>query len=245
MNILKQIWTLILYEQNLNIDDIFEIAGDEFHYLINVLRLKFNDSIAITNGIGTKGHAVIHAIHKKSCEIKISDTSYTAQRAKHIHLLLAQLKPTALEEAIFSASEIGVNSIHVFRSELVGSKQEIKREKLQKISNEAMRISKSAYSAKIFQHKNILDCMILLQTTHKNTYFLFCDENATQNILDIKMNPQFETICPIIGPEASFSSKEREILAKFDNCFPVTLGTHILRAQTAVICASFAALKYV
>lgn len=239
MSFLKQKWTLILYQQQLHANDKICITDDELHYLVHVLRLKKNDVIEVTNGIGTKGFGKISHISKKDCLIDINEINIIPKPKHRVHLILAQLKQTALEESIFSASELGVDTVHLFPSDKSVSNQPIKLEKLQKISNEAIRISKSAYSATIAQYKNLNACLDSVKQNLKQPLFLFCDETATTHIKNFHLSETICDICVVIGPEGSFSLNERTVILEQANCMPVSLGTRILRAQTAVICATF------
>lgn len=241
MSFLKQIWTIVLYEQNLNLNDEISITGDEFYYITTVLRLNSDDIVEIVNGMGVKARAIIYKIHKKSCDIRVIELMFIEQKKRFIHLCLAQLKPSALEDGVFVASELGIDFIHLFPTEKSMSKQPIKLEKLQKLSNEAMRISKSAYSAKIIQYQNLDNCLVTLQQKLTTPCFLFCDETAKNPIVKFIPDSTIENICLLIGPEGSFSIQERSIILNLVNCSAVSLGSHILRAQTSIACAGFVA----
>lgn len=241
MSFLKQLWTIVLYEQNLNLNDEISIIGDEFYYITTVLRLKCDDIVEISNGIGVKASAVICKIDKKSCDVRVIDVIFIEQRKRFVHLCLAQLKPSALEEGVFVASELGIDFIHLFPAEKSALKQPIKLEKLQKLSNEAMRISKSAYSARVTQYRNLADCLASIQQKCQNACFLFCDETAKNPIVQFTPNSTIENICLLIGPEGSFSIQERSAILNLTACYPVSLGSHILRAQTSIACAGFVA----
>lgn len=242
MSILKQSWTLVLYEQEFNLNDTISVTEDDYHYLTHVLRLKINDSIELSNGIGSKAFGKILGFRKNKCDILITHVTCVEHSKTNVHLMLAHLKPTALEESVFVASELGVSAIHLFRSERSISKQTIKIEKLQKISNEAIRISKSAYSAKVFQHTDMVTCIFNLQKNLNKVCFLFCDEESKTSLINFREYRKFENICVIVGPEASFSLKERAEILKLQNCYAVSLGDHILRAPTAITCACFVVL---
>lgn len=242
MSILKQTWTIVLYERPLHLHDTVLISGDEFHYLINVLRFKTNDTVAVSNGAGIKATGMITTLRKKECEVHITQLSYIPPAKPHRHLILAQLKQSALEEAVCAASEIGIHAIHIFPSERTFSKQPVKLEKLQRISNEAIRISKSAYGASIHVYNSLDECVHTLQKEWDKICFLFCDEDSQTPILEFtsKKYEHMTAICPIVGPEASFSLQERQKILNLPGCFSVSLGQNILKAQTAVACASFA-----
>lgn len=242
----KQIWTVIVEQNNFKSNENIIIKGDEFHYLVNVLRLKVGDKIEITNCEGYKCLAEIIEINKK--EIHLVTLSMTLQKPNQpeVHLYLALPKPSTLEDVVASVSEMGLDEVHVFRSERCVSKAPVKVEKLQRISNEALRISKSAYSTAIFSYENMKEMFDKQKILLESGLNLFCDEahvyenkvtNALLKILQEKFNST-QHINIFIGPEASFSEREREfILKNLKDCYSVSLGNNILRVPNAVLSA--------
>jgi 16S rRNA (uracil1498-N3)-methyltransferase len=245
MTIQKQTWTILCKEKNLNENEIICIDNEEFHYLSNVLRLKLEDKVEITNCHGEKGIGIISFINKKEAKIKIEKVEINHQEKPYIHLYLGLPKPSTLEETISSLSEMGLHELHIFRTEKCVSKAPIKLDKLKRISDEATRISKSSFSTKIFYYENIHELF-----NNRKLYFeiglnLFCDEshvhekkiaNSLLNVFQAKFNSQ-EYINLFVGPEASFSEKERDYIFKNLNCDPVSLGHNILRVPNAVYSA--------
>lgn len=243
----KQVWTIIDLAGEFIPETEIIIEGDEFHYLANVLRLKVGDEIEINNCQGIKASAKVIMITKKEAKCLILQRYQMQKMYPEIHLYLALPKPSTLEEIVASVSEMGLDEIHIFRTAKCSSKAPVKLEKIQRIANEAVRISKSAYSAKVFSYENMSDFYKKRRTDLENGLNLFCDEsdfgaNKIMNLL-LEEFTQKKDIHLIIGPEASFSSVERDFIYKSFNCFPVLLGNNILRVPTAVYSALALALQ--
>lgn len=157
-----------------------------------------------------------------------------------IKLWLAMPKPSTLEEVVATASELGVSEIHIFKSDKCAVKSELKKEKLQRISDEAVRISKSTFSAKIFEQPGLNS---LVDFSADSAVTLFCDEshvyenkitNSLFQVLQEKFHLNIQDIHILVGPEASFSDQERQFILETLHAIPVSLGWNILRVPTAV-----------
>ena len=72
---------------------------------------------------------------------------------------------------------------------------------------------------------------------------VFCDEsdiNLPSIYDELKSNlNNYSKWSVIIGPEGGFSSEERELIKKQKNVLRVTLGSRILRSDTAAISSLF------
>ena len=245
MTIQKQLWTILVEQDEFISNTAVTLKEDELHYIANVLRLKVGDDVEITNCRGLKCLAKIEVFTKKEAKLVILNVLTQKKTSPEIHLYLALPKPSTLEEVIASVSEMGLDEIHIFRSEKCASKAPVKLEKLERISNEAVRISKSAFSTKVFSYETMQDVFLKRKLQLENGLNLFCDEshvyenkvtNSLLKILQEKFNPQ-QNINIFIGPEASFSSIERDFIFNHLNCCAVSLGDNILRVPNAVYSA--------
>ncbi len=253
MSIQKQSWTIISNNLEKN-SDFVSIKDDEYHYAFHVLRIKEGDKVEITNCQGLKAEGVVVSANKKDLSIHIQKVySYQLPRPE-INLWLAIPKPTTLDEVIANSSEMGASHIHIFKSDKAASKAPLKIEKARQLSNEATRISKSSYASKIFYYeslKNFYDQHIL--TSKSKKLVLFCDEchvyegkikNSIFTEIQSHFKKDIDEICILIGPEASFSEKEREFIQKNLNCVPVSLGNNILRVPNASASALGVAINF-
>ncbi len=256
MSTQKQVWTII-YDSTLLSFPVYPqgatgesskhmqsivITDEEYHYIAKVLRLQAGDEIDITNCQGVKSFGKIESITKKEVKVHILNSSLQDKFLPEIHLYLAMPKPSTLDEVVSAASEMGVDEIHIFRTEKCASKAPIKLDKLERMSKEAVRVSKSAFSAKVFYYNSLEELITKRKSYLSSGLNLFCDEshiyeNKIQNsllkIAQEKMTKQ-KPVHLIIGPEASFSDAEREFIHKNIECSDVSLGNNILRVPNAV-----------
>ncbi|KAB8028131.1 RsmE family RNA methyltransferase [Fluviispira multicolorata] len=246
MSIQKQTWTLIQVDLCKNQTEII-LKDEEHHYVFHVLRLKEGDSVELTNCNGLTAIGNIISINKKSITIEIKNYSEHKKNSPIIHLWLAYPKPATLEEVVASASELGADHIHIFKADKSAVKSAIKIEKITKISQEAVRISKSAYAANISCYNNLNEFYQKnIEQNERKRLILFCDEshvyegkikNSIYTIIREQYKNSTEEICILIGPEASFSDMERSFIYEKITTHAVSLGNNILRVPNAVISA--------
>ncbi|MBE9532126.1 MAG: RsmE family RNA methyltransferase, partial [Proteobacteria bacterium] len=101
-----------------------KLTGDEFHHLKNVLRLKADEKIEVINGTGLLAFALIDKIDRHSARLIIEETptkDLSAESPINITLLQGVLKRTT-EEAVTSATVLGVAEVRLFTSEFTAAK---------------------------------------------------------------------------------------------------------------------------
>ena len=84
---------------------------------------------------------------------------------------------------------------------------------------------------------------IILKELPDDRALVFCDESDTNlpSIYDeMRLNlNNYSKWSVIIGPEGGFNNEERELIKKQKNVLRVTLGSRILRSDTAAISSLF------
>jgi 16S rRNA (uracil1498-N3)-methyltransferase len=243
VSIEKQIWTFLAYQNDFPVNSLVKITEDEFRYLSSVLRLNVGEKIQLTNTCGLKALAKIESLSKKEALVTILENQIEDLSEHQIILCIGLPKPSTCEDLVSSLSEMGLSEVHFFRTEKCASKAPVKLEKLQKISNEAVRVSKSAWSTKVFFYESKEEMVSKKKDYFKNSLNLFCDEShiyenkVTNNLLNIlSINKKAcKSISVFIGPEASFTQSEREWLEKSMKMSSVSLGNNILRVPNAAI----------
>lgn len=253
MSLHKQLWTIICKNLEFN-SKLLTIIEHEHHYMYHVLRLKEGEVVNITNCQGLKANGIILTANKKEILIEVEKICLAEKLKPEINLWIAMPKPTTLNEVIANSSEMGVSNIHIFKSEKSISKAQLKIEKLQQLSDESTRVSKSAYAAKIHNYESLENfySQHILKTKSIKLVF-FCDEshvyeNKIQNSIFREIqrcfNHDVQEICVLIGPEASFTAKEREFIQNNINCVSVSLGNNILRVPNAVLSSIGVAINF-
>lgn len=86
-------------------------------HLVQVLRARPGDEVAVFDGHGSEYLAHVETPDKRSCELRLSRLLRSEPPPKHrLHLLQAAIK-SGLEGVIQQATELGVTDITIFRAE--------------------------------------------------------------------------------------------------------------------------------
>jgi 16S rRNA (uracil1498-N3)-methyltransferase len=253
MSVEKQSWRLLVDSlAGVSLGRQVELSEDEHHYALHVLRLEAGVTVELGDGCGGVADATLVRCDKKSAVAEVTNIRRERRFASRITLILAQPKPSTLEEVVTLASEMGVARVVVFRGERTHGKQHIKVEKLERLAKEALRVTKGFRAPEI----------ALVETAESTSSecaragaLFLCDEgplyaearsderlNDLRSALDSAVQAGARDVGLIVGPEASLSSEER---ARFRalGALPVSLGPLVLRVPTAVAYAAGVALS--
>jgi 16S rRNA (uracil1498-N3)-methyltransferase len=230
-------------------EELLGISENEHHYIKNVLRLRPGETVEICDGKGLIAKATFEQSEKQRSIFKISSRDSVSPLHNQVIVVVGTPKPSALDELVSLTSEIGVSEIHFVRTERSQNKQEIRTDRLSRLAREALRISKSAWEPQIVLHEDLQKTKALAESA---TLFL-CDESPLYegkgNILNhlashLARSGIAGRVVIFIGPEASFSDKERHFLKEDLGATPVSLGPNILRTPTAAVYAVAVALAH-
>ena len=222
------------------------IDSPESHHIIHVKRLKIGDSIIVFNGTGDEFEAEIEDIEDNRVNVRINQQrTISKENIVEIDIAFAIPKGKRSHLLIQKCTELGVHKlipINYARS-VVKLKDDcsVKIEKWQKIAIEA---SKQCGRNTITEIGNVVDFDNILNTSDSYDLPLFaCSQSDSDNLKNtLQEHPKPNNILSFIGPEGGFTTNEIE-MAKRAGCKFVSLGSQILRVETAAIAVS-AILSY-
>jgi len=213
------------------------ISGEDVSHLATVLRMKPGDSLVLCDGIGTD--YLVTIVHIGRTEIGAEIVSQSKRDIASPRIILGQGLPKSdkMDFIVQKATELGVSSIVPIVTErtIVKVKDEEKRiTRWGKIAREAAMQSNRPDIPVVenIQHfAKYLDKIVV----DPGTLLLFPWEEATMPIKDVlRGKSDMKRIVVLIGPEGGFSVSESG-LAQQKGFHPVSLGTNILRTETAAI----------
>lgn len=215
--------------------DIYEIVGPEVKH-IQVLRHNIGDEIIVNDSI-----CKISKMTRDSIVLEyIKDAPIIGVPNTEVTLYIAFLKSEKMDFLVQKAVEIGVKRIVPFFSSNVivklDEKDRVKRKlKLQKIADEACKQCGRMDTVII---EDFIFFNELVNNIREEERVLFAYE-ASRDSLRYEMNNMKECAVKkvgiIIGAEGGFTSKEADALKQVPNVSCVSLGTRILRAETAAL----------
>ncbi len=217
-------------------DNNIVIHGSEVKH-IQVLRHNIGDEIIINEFI-----CKILKIEREHIVLeKIAISPRIGEPNINLNLYMAMLKGNKMDFVVQKAVELGVKQITPFMSKNVVVKlddklKSKKQEKFQKIADEACK--QCGRSDKVIVN-NILEFNELFQSISSKSITIFAyekeDNKTLKDILSTCDTFNVKDIAIIVGAEGGFTEGEADALKFTENVECISLGTRILRAETAAI----------
>lgn len=231
---------------------VLSLDEEESRFASSVLRLKEGELVEIADGRGWIGQGRISLIRKKNIDIALENKRFY-ERKDRLRLAVVGLpKPGALDEVVQNCVEAGIDELIFFRADKSTTKQEFKPDKLKKQIAELSRISKSPWLMEVSLAPGLAQAIEKCEqlNSHQTIDFFVCDERpahgdgrlSSRHLLRALENSKSQSWASVIGPEASFSLAEYELLERLvaeKRSEFVGLGPRILRTPAAVAAASW------
>uniref|UniRef100_Q3AU46 Ribosomal RNA small subunit methyltransferase E n=1 Tax=Chlorobium chlorochromatii (strain CaD3) TaxID=340177 RepID=Q3AU46_CHLCH len=211
------------------------IEGEEFHHLVRVLRKREGELILVTDGNGLRCEVRIASISKHDVQGEIISTTTIEPPSTRVTVALSLLKnPQRFEWFLEKATELGISTIipMVTARTVVQPSNDRVHNKLKRwrtIVLSAARQSKRYYLPQVVEPQRFSD--VLNRSGYDERCMPF--EAATSSPT---LHCAGKNILFLIGGEGGFSAEEVQ-QAEATGCRTMSLGTTILRAETAALFA--------
>ncbi len=208
---------------------LVSLPDETVRHILTVLRMRENESIALTDGRGIRATAVISSISKKNCEVRIESTHFQERPGSHIVLAVSLLKnANRFEWMLEKVTELGVGAIVPLLCHRT-ERQHFRADRMKNILISAMLQSQQSWLPELSDPETISS--FFKREMHLK-YIAHCLPGAEYRL---KISDAIITGI-MIGPEGDFSPEE--IKDALDHGFlPVTLGANRLRSETAAVAA--------
>ena len=237
-------------------EGFFELPHDEAGHAVRVLRMKEDDELTLTDGLGTFYDGRITLASPKHCQFCI-ERKYPDVKLWNgsIHIAIAPTKNMdRMEWVVEKMTEIGVDDISLINC-TNSERKVVKTERLEKIVVSAMKQSHKAFKPNVHELKSfkhfisqpfegqrfIAHCYKPDDIEQHNTEIQQKNESglnihlSDRNFLGDLLHPDKSTIV-LIGPEGDFTIDEVR-LAIHEGFIPISLGESRLRTETAALVA--------
>lgn len=222
---LSRIYTTSLISENHTI----LIENEDFHYLSSVIRLRKHDKFRLFNSVDGEFIAQVKQLNRSSIIVQIEEKIREIVKDKKLILALAIIKHDRIIEAIKAAVQIGVTEIIPIISERTQYKK-IAHPKLEKVIINSVEQSERLMLPSLLPEITLEDFCKMKRITQ----IIFACESAVEEnkISCIKID---ETPALLIGPEGGFSDNEIDMVKNYKHVYAVSLGSNVLRSETAAI----------
>jgi len=213
---------------------LITLDEDTSKHVVQVLRMKADEQLLLTDGKGNLFTCVITDNHKKKCAVKILDTKHKLQGARKISIAISLLKsPNRFEWFLEKATELGVTEIIPLICERT-EKLRFRGDRMKNILISAILQSQQVWIPEM--REPVVFDRIVNGSHHAQKFIAHCANDAKVDLAEA-INSATDSQIILIGPEGDFTKKEIEH-AVHHHFVAVTLGETRLRTETAGIVAA-------
>jgi 16S rRNA (uracil1498-N3)-methyltransferase len=206
-----------------------QLSAAEFHHATHVLRVKAGDTVGVFDGRGHEAQCRIEA----SGKLTILTQSNTPPLPCRITLAQAVPKKT-MDLIVQKATELGVAGIVPMISERTIKRPGTSPERWHEIALEACKQSGNNWLPEISAPQPVFD--FLNASGAFDLKLIASLQPDAKRLKEILGNIRPASVLVMIGPEGDFTPSE-SAAAKTAGCLPLSLGSLVLRAETAAVYA--------
>lgn len=214
------------------------LEEDSSKHITQVLRMKNDDRLLLTDGKGRKATAVIIDDHRKKTTVQILEWMHEEEKVPRISIAISLIKnPSRFEWFLEKATELGINEIIPLLCERT-EKERFRFDRMQNILVSAMLQSQQAWLPVL--HEPLAFEKLIIDASHSGKFIAHCLPENKQQLSNLIRHSSFaasESCLILIGPEGDFTQEEM-LLALANKYSPVALGNTRLRTETAGIVAA-------
>jgi 16S rRNA (uracil1498-N3)-methyltransferase len=220
--------------------DAFALNENSSRHIVQVLRMKPEEDLRLTDGRGLSVLAKISEANKKKCFVHIIEKKIKEPPGRRIQIALSLLKNTSrFEWFLEKSAELGVSEIIPLKS-VRTEKQQFRMDRMQGILESALIQSQQVWMPILHEPRIFNSCVEQVMADQK--FIAHCDTGEKRKLSDL-INRNCDSLLIMIGPEGDFTDEEIKF-ALGHQFVAVELGENRLRSETAAIAAA-AVLKLI
>jgi 16S rRNA (uracil1498-N3)-methyltransferase len=206
---------------------------NQTHYLLHVMRAKAGDRANLFNGSDGEWLARIVGVSKRSCSLECERQVAPQSEVPDLWLCFAPIKKTPADYVVQKATELGARVLQpVFTRRTI-----VTRVNLERMQANAVEAAEQSGRLSVPETRAPLSFDKLLAGWPGERRLIFCDEGGAPPISQALRALPDGPAAIFTGPEGGFDASERDALRAQSFVVPVSLGSRILRADTAALAA--------
>lgn len=223
---------------------VLVLRGENAHHAGRVLRLRPGEAVTLCDGKGTDYDCAVETLEKDAvtCRVLGSHPADTEPK-QQLTLFMALPKGDKMEFIVQKAVELGVSEIVPYLSKNCVSRPDKTDKKVERWRKIAVEAAKQCGRGVLPAVHAVVPAAEAVRLAAQAETALFLYENEKQTGLrDALAGGVGKTVSLMVGPEGGFAPEEAAA-AKDAGLVSVSLGTRILRCETAPV-AALAAVLY-
>lgn len=224
--------------------DRAEIGGEDARHIALSLRMKAGEHVTVCDARGNDYQCVITSVEPARVLLEVTGCAPSAgEPSVDITLYQALPKGDKLELIVQKAVELGVGRIVPVLTRRCVSRPDEKSmaKKLARYNKIALEAAKQCGRGRVPQVEPLLGFGAALERMAKAPLGLFFYENAERSLREALSNRLQKEVSILVGSEGGFEPGEAEQAAA-KGLLPLSLGSRILRCETAPLAALTAIL---
>lgn len=210
------------------------LEREQANYLLNVLRLKSEDTVLVFNGRDGEWLAAVSGEGRKAASLSLLRQVRPQRPAPDLHYLFAPLKHARLDYIAQKAVEMGAGVLQP----VLTRRTQVSRLKLDRLQANAIEAAEQCGILSLPEIRAELALDAALDAVEADRLLIFCDEAmAQESPLATLSKAKPGPVAVLIGPEGGFDTAERDLILARPNTLRISLGPRILRADTAAVAA--------
>jgi 16S rRNA (uracil1498-N3)-methyltransferase len=219
----------IYTNQTLSIGREVALPEKAHHHVVQVLRAKLGQKLVLFNNTQGAFAGTLTQADKKQAVVLLATHTQPPQTPAPVVLCPCLIKPARFDWVLEKATELGVQTIQPLLSDYTDINK-LNVERAANIVQSAIEQSGQTYMPQVLAPQKLAAWL----NTVKNGTILWAHETEqNQTILHVLQTKLPTPFYLLVGPEGGFSAPEQTMLAAHKNVVAVSLGQHILRAETA------------
>ncbi len=218
------------------------LCREESHHITTVLRLAVGTGVELFDGCGNLFLGEIEELGR-GVKVRLLDRQqHSSPQGVGLWLFQADLKAKKMDFVIQKATELGVERFVPFissRSQGRAKEERRKRktERWRKLIEGACKQSMRLTLMRCDEELSMAAALDMAMSAQPpGPRLLFWEKEQDFHLSDVDWRQSAERVCIMLGPEGGFSEQE-VIAARRTGWQTVSLGQHLLRAETATIAA--------
>lgn len=210
-----------------------ELSREQSHYLTGVLRLTSGDPVRAFNSRDGEWLCYLATVSKKSVTLRCERRVAEVLPPPDIDYVFAPLKHARLDYVVQKATELGARRLRpVITARTIAERVNLDRMKANVI--EAAEQCNLVYVPEVAEPVKLGRC---LSEWQEGRVLIHCDETARVANPIAALSGLKAPAAVLIGPEGGFSDDERALLRSLPFATAISLGSRIMRADTAAVAA--------
>ena len=220
-------------------ESFITLTGENANHA-KVLRLECGEEVLVCDGQGNECVCTISDVNRDQISLVVKNRQISSSEAKvHASVYMAFSKGDKLEHVIQKATELGACEIAAFPSNRCVSRPDPKSlnkklERWQKIAASAAEQSGRGVIPNVLAVNSYKEALERAATADKA--ILFYENEQATTLRMVLEESSYQSISLLTGPEGGLEEREVE-MAKDMGLHVCTLGSRILRCETAPLCA--------